>query len=137
MSLIPDTPKAFPLIQGSAGYNADLSVSAGATVTDFSGANKALDLPRDVEDVLIVVSAKGANASSAGNVSFYFELSLDGTNWIPVAIPLVAVVAATATVFETDKLDARGFRAIRLKSVVNGDATYAATVNGILKPVCD
>jgi len=84
------------------------------------------------------LQVQGANASSAGNVTFYFQHSPDGTNWVDCAAVVVAL-SGTTEITSTQawaSLDLRGIQYMRLASVANADPTYTALVNAqfVAKP---
>jgi len=83
----------------------------------------------------VYLDVTGANAGSSGNITFYFQHSRDALDWRSCDVITVALNAnALATAADTwAALDVRaGVGYIRLASVGNSDATYAATVNGEL-----
>ena len=107
----------------------DLALDAGATWSTGSAYV-------DVESAglaQIVLKAKGANASSAGTVTFNFIATGDSAT---MAVPTVTSFSQTLTLTANTAaardflVDCSAYGDLKLASVVNGDATYAlADVN--------
>jgi hypothetical protein len=127
---------AHPAVGSAVDTAADATVVAGGTpLVDFSSANLSFDTG-EVPEVLVLGVAKGANASSAGNVVATFEGRIANTgDWYPLSETLTIALAATAAVSGFLRLTTRGLVAIRLKSLTNSDATYDATFNCALKAI--
>jgi hypothetical protein len=80
------------------------------------------------DNVAVQVQAKGANASSAGAVTFSFITSVDGTSYESVATRTLALAlsgTSTITACTNWNLGAMGY--IKLTSVQNADSTYLIT----------
>ena len=78
----------------------------------------------------IAVSLKftGANAGSAGTVTFNFQTKVGDGGWSTELITISASLTATTAVVGIGKIiDVDGFSSIRLYSVTNADSTYGLT----------
>jgi len=128
-------------IRGQAFYAADIThINAGAT---YSTASEILKT-EGLDYVTIECKATGANASSAGVVTFNLAFSTNynweaGTGDFGTETEAVTVTVA-GTAAKRSKpwfLDCRGgIRAIKVLSIVNGDASYAANaVNAYMSSI--
>jgi hypothetical protein len=109
---------------GKAYSTAVASIGAGATYTTDSDDIITVGCQRAV----IMLTATGANASSAGTVTFNFVANIGGSWSTSVWQSLTLTLAGTAVIVTAPVLlDVSGLSAIRVDSIVNGDATYAIT----------
>ncbi len=119
----------FEYRQGYKFESSDLAIDAGDTWSTGSAYV-------DVESAglaQIVLKAKGANASSAGTVTFNFIATGDSST---MTVPTVTSFSQTLTLNANNAVardflvDCSAYGDLKLASVVNGDATYAlADVN--------
>ena len=110
---------------GGKAFSTDVAdIGEGATYsTDSDGI-----LTVGCQRAVIMLKATGANASSAGTVTFNFTANIGGSwstsTWQSLTLTLAGTTAIiTAPVL----LDVSGLSAIRVYSIVNGDATYHIT----------
>ncbi len=107
------------------------TINAGAT---WSTGSDWIDI-RGTTDFQILCKFTGANASSAGNVTFNFICKGDGstTTYTPTtaSFTVVGALSGTSAIVKDGLISSRGgYGYIKLLSIVNGDATYAlANVN--------
>ena len=120
----------FEYRQGYKFEAADLSIDAnttwstGSSYVNVEGAGLAH----------VVIRAKGANASSAGTVTFNFTAVGDPTTMTApttTSFSQTLTVAGTTLVARDFIIDCSAYGNLKIKSIVNGDATYGLTnVNG-------
>jgi hypothetical protein len=103
-------------------YTVDQTLTAGQTITTNSNAIAV----EGADSVDLYFRLTGANASSAGNVTFYVSRSYDGTNYESVGNTfLVAIATNTAVIGNAVNIDTRNARYIKIVKIINGDASYA------------
>lgn len=115
----------FEYRQGYKFESADLSINANTTWSTGSS----LVNVESAGLAQIVLKAKGANASSAGTVTFNFVAVGDASMATPTVTSFsqtVTLNAATA-VARDFLVDCSAYGNLKLASVVNGDATYGLT----------
>lgn len=95
-------------------------------VTDYDS----LDLDvSGVDRIVFQCEAKGGNASASGTVDFNFAASLDKSTFDTDPILTITVtMSGVAVIRGTEGLDVRGIHILRLISIENKDASYAATL---------
>ena len=103
-------------------YTADQTAGAGATI---STSNVVKTGGADV--VTLKCKATGANASSAGIVTFTIVGSFDGSTFETVGTPIALTLSTNTVVSVMAQIETRGFPYIEVKSIVNGDASYGLT----------
>lgn len=111
----------------------DLDVGEGATVIPVTHYTPRIVPLHEVWAAILTCYVKGANAGSAGNVTFNFQ-AYDSLRDMWDTIAFQSVVVALNGVAPAQKsvmLDSIPEK-IRLGSVVNGDATFHATVNAMV-----
>lgn len=82
----------------------------------------------DVETIAVQVKSTGANASISGNLTVNLVASVDGTNFdTQVFATVVLVQSDSSEERATELVNVRGLSKIRVNSIENADATYAAT----------
>ena len=108
-------------------YAADQTLTAGQTITTNSSAIAT----SGADSVDLYLKATGANASSAGSVTFYVARSWDGVTYESVGLAFVLTLATnTAVVANAVNIDTRNAQYIKCVKIVNGDAAYTlAAVN--------
>jgi hypothetical protein len=79
--------------------------------------------------VCIQVLSTGANASSAGNVTFNFlggNAARDGTPTYPTvtSFSIILPLNSNTAVIKDELVDVSGYKWLKVDSIVNGDATY-------------
>ena len=106
-------------------YTADQTPGAGAT-----NAASNIVTTNGADSVLLKCKANGANGSSAGTVTFTIVGSYDGSVFETVGTPIALTLTTNTLVSVLAVLDTRNMVALQVKSIVNGDPTYAlAAVN--------
>jgi hypothetical protein len=110
---------------GGMAYTVDVAdIGEGATYATDSNDIVTIGCQRAV----VILKATGANASSAGTVTFNFTASIGGAWSTSVWQSLTLTLAGTASIVTAPVLlDVSGLSAIRVDSIVNGDATYHIT----------
>lgn len=101
-------------------YAAAQTLTAGQSFTTASSAIAT----NGADSVDLYCKFTGANASSAGTVTFYIAASLDGTVYETVGTPLAFSLNANNAVVGLAKLDTRNVRYLKVIKIVNGDASY-------------
>jgi len=111
-------------------FTADVAdIGEGATYTTDSAA---IDVS-GLEWATVQCYTTGANASSAGTVTFYLSMSGDGTNYSSVGMPLYLTLnAANKVVTEPVEISLRGINKLKIINIVNGDATYHLTNTNVI-----
>jgi len=103
------------------------SIGASTTVTDgVEFTSKIIDCTH-FEQMSAKLNSQGANASSAGNITFLFLVSLDGTSFESNdnAHPETLVLNADNVVSRAAFLNVKSIRSINLLSIANDDASFA------------
>ena len=103
------------------------SIAASDTVVDGTDyTSYQLDVT-DIDSIILQGKVTGGNASANGDVTFNILGCLDGSLWDTITVATVTVTMSGASqIVESDPLDVRGYRLIKLGSVGNADASYAA-----------
>lgn len=110
-------------------YSTDLTVTAATTYTTASGVVNTANMSR----VSIVATAKGANASSSGAVTFATSARVNNVWSTDIFLSFTVTVADTAVKSSAPEIiDVDGISAIKVVSVTNGDATYDAEAVNLL-----
>lgn len=111
-------------------YAADVAdIGEGATYTTDSAAIDVAGL----DYATIQLYTTGADASSAGTVTFYLVASADGTNYSTAGTPLTLTLnAANKVITEPYCMDLHGINKLKITSIVNGDATYHLTNTNVI-----
>jgi hypothetical protein len=111
-------------------FAADVAdIGEGATYTTDSAA---IDVS-GLEWATIQCYTTGANAGSAGTVTFYLSMSGDGTNYSTVGMPLYLTLAGAAQVVtEPVEISLRGINKLKIINIINGDATYHLTNTNVI-----
>jgi hypothetical protein len=105
------------------------TINAGAT---YSTPSDAIDVS-GLDFITLWLKSTGANASSAGSVTFNLVYSGDGTTYSTTIDPFVLTLATnTAVVSKPIMLDVRGINKIKVLTIVNGDASYAISATNVL-----
>ena len=101
-------------------YAADVAnIAAGAT---YSTPSQAISVA-GLDWITLWLKATGHAAGSAGNITFNLVFSGDGTTYSTVVTPYVVPVAGTAAAVSAPiLLDVRGINALKVLSIINGDA---------------
>jgi hypothetical protein len=91
----------------------------------------------DQEEVIVELKFTGHAAGSAGNITFYFATSIDGTTYSTAGTPLVAPLNANVAVVSEPFVihTGKAVRYLKFFKIVNGDAaqqvdTLQAVING-------
>lgn len=106
-------------------YDADVAdIGEGATYSTVSSEMTTADRYR----IVVMPYATGANASSAGTVTFNLVAKIAG-KWSTATFTSVTVTVSGTSedVAVPVLLDVAGIQALRVASIVNGDATYHIT----------
>ena len=101
-------------------YAAAQELGEGATSTVASTAIAT----GGADSIDLYFTFNGANASSAGTVTFYVATSYDGTNYDTVGESFAFALAASVAQIRVGNLDTRNARYIKVIKIINGDATY-------------
>ena len=108
-------------------YLVDITPTAGQT---YAVASAAI-LTNGADSVDLYCKTVGANASSAGVVTFTVTGSRDGTNFETVGTPIAMTLTTNVAALLIAKMDTRNFVALQILKVVNGDASYALGATNI------
>jgi hypothetical protein len=105
------------------GYAADIATIANGATHSTVGVSIACN---GLREMFFKPRATGANASSAGNVEFYVQISLDeGTTWSTPATPYVLVLSTNVAVKDpVYVIRCGGATHMRIQKIINKDATY-------------
>ena len=104
------------------------SIAATVTAVDPTDFVTRVLQVSDVEKLALQCEAQGGNASATGIVHFNFMASLDGVVWDTDNFLQIAVtMAGVAVIRGTENVDVHGIHSIKLVSIKNNDASYAAT----------
>ena len=107
-------------------YSADVAPTAGQIYTTPSN----VVYTNGADAVILKCKANGANASSAGTVTFTIVGSYDGTTFETVGTTVVLTLTTNTLASVLAQLDTRNMVALKVTQIVNGDASYAlAAVN--------
>ena len=104
-------------------YAADQTLTAGQNLTTPGDAIKT----NGADTVLLYPKATGANASSSTTalVTFYISQSYDGVTFTGPGIPIYMTLNGnTARIGDPWQFDTRNVMALKVLSIVNGDASY-------------
>jgi len=104
------------------------ALAFGATVVDGTDYTSFVLDVTDVDVVVLQGKVTGV-ATSDGAIDYVILGTLDGVLWDTVAVATLSVTqAGAAKIVKSDPLDVRGYRAIKVGSVKNNDASYIATL---------
>jgi len=95
------------------------SIAAGAT---DSTAGTPIEVG-DQDEIVAQLKMTGHNAGSAGNVSFYFVTSLNGTDYSTPGTPLVAALTGTTAVISEPFIISlkKKVKLLKFVKIINGD----------------
>lgn len=113
-------------------YSTDVAtIAAGVTYTTDSDIIEVWRVRR----LALQVYFTGDNVASAGTITFNISVSLDGTTWSTIPIPITAQLNGTTKVVgEAWLWDVDGIHSIKVDSIINGDASQAVdTLNVIIR----
>jgi len=104
------------------GAQDDQTIAAGAKYSTDSAEIDCQGFPL----LGVAIQATGANASSAGSVTFNFVTSLDGTNYEDDsnAQAETLTLSGTTALLKVIRFNVDFIRLLRVTSIVNGDASY-------------
>jgi len=110
-------------------------VAAVNATTDTAGDKKTIDVEH-ISQAALYLYAEGAHGSCALNLTFYFQVSPDGSNWFDLPAVIVPLNGSAQVKHENAvvPLDLTGVHYLRLDRVANAETTggYTATVNAAL-----
>lgn len=90
--------------------------------------DRALYLNED-ESGILYVWAKGSDPSASGQLTFYFQISTNGSLWSDYASVNVTL-DGESVVTAAESINLTAVKFLRLSRVANADTTYSATVDG-------
>jgi len=105
------------------------SIAKATTITEGTDFDSQVIDVTDVDVIVLQGKVTGGNASASGNVTFTILGTLDDSLWDTVAVAtLVIAMSGASQIVQSDPLDVRGYRSLKLGSIQNADASYTATV---------
>lgn len=118
-----DLPNTGAALVDSDMYAANQTLTAGQTFTTVSSAIAT----HGADDVDLYFTFTGANAGSAGTVTFYIAGSRDGSTFETVGTPYAFALNANNAVLQLGRISTKNLVALQVIKIVNGDASYGLT----------